>query len=324
FSPGEIEVDGNFLMESGTLVLEVDKQAASTHDTITAERVILRGGTLQIKAAPNHTPTGGITVDLFDTLSLDIASGFVIEIDPALGEASFNPLSGELTIAGSSPSVAVEQSYDQADPASDSPIYFTVVFSSPVTGFDSSDVTIGGTAGASTAEVTGTDGSYLVAVSGMTDSGTVTLSIAEDVVDGGNQASTSFDNEVTYIAPLAGFALWQNLNETEGGINQDHDGDGVPNGIEYFLGGATDTNGPTSLPSVSHDPDEISITWTKAEDYPGTYLSDFRVESSESLTGTWITELVGDTVSIDGNNVTYTFPRPHSTRRFVRLVVIGP
>ncbi|MFZ9937663.1 MAG: hypothetical protein ACO3JG_11500 [Luteolibacter sp.] len=324
FSPGEIEVDGNFLMESGTLVLEVDKQAPSTHDTITADRIILRGGTLQIKAAPNHTPTGGITVDLFDTLSLDIASGFVIEIDPALGEASFNPLSGELTIAGSSPSVAVEQSYDQADPASDSPIYFTVVFSSPVTGFDSSDVTIGGSAGATTAEVTGSAGSYLVAVSGMANSGTVALSIAGNVVEEGNQASTSFDNEVTYIAPFSGFALWQHLNETEGGIDQDHDGDGVPNGVEYFLGGATDTNGPTSLPSVTHDTEGISITWTHAADYSGSYPDDFRVESSDSLTGAWLTEPAGDAVIINGNKVTYTFPSPYEGRKFVRLVVTGP
>lgn len=324
FSPGEIAVDGNFLMEAGTLVMEVDSQGAITHDVISADQIRLLGGTLQINAAPNFTPSAGMTVDFFDTPSLDIAPDVVIEINPTLGEASFNPLSGELTIAGSAPSVAVEQSYDQADPASDSPIYFTVVFSSPVTGFDSSDVTIGGSAGATTAEVTGADGSYLVAVSGMSNSGTVTLSIAEDVVDGGNQASTSFDNEVTYIAPLAGFALWQHLNEAEGGIDQDHDGDGVTNGIEYFLGGASDTGGPTLLPTITRALDEISITWTKAADYPGIYPSDFRVESSESLTGTWITESVGDRVNLDDNHVTYTFPSPHSTRRFVRLVVTGP
>ena len=61
----------------------------------------------------------------------------------------------------------------QADPTNASPINFTVVFSESVTGFAAGDVTLSGTAGATTATVTGSGTTYNVAVSGMTSDGTV-------------------------------------------------------------------------------------------------------------------------------------------------------
>ncbi len=39
-------------------------------------------------------------------------------------------------------------------------------------------------------------------------------------------------------------------NGTEGGLNDDHDNDGVDKGVEFFLGGASDTTGFTPLPGV--------------------------------------------------------------------------
>jgi hypothetical protein len=88
-------------------------------------------------------------------------------------------------------------------------VEFTVVFSEPVTGFATGDVTLGGTAGATTAEVTEvspSDGTtYLVSVSGMTGDGTVVASIdaavAKDLAGNDNEASTSTDNTVTYTVP---------------------------------------------------------------------------------------------------------------------------
>ncbi len=107
-----------------------------------------------------------------------------------------------LTVAsGSKPSVTIDQAAGQLDPTNAATINFTVVFSDDVTGFDGSDVTLDGTAGATTALVTGGPSTYNVAVSGMTGDGTVTASIGADVVDGdGNYPSTSTDNEVTYDA----------------------------------------------------------------------------------------------------------------------------
>jgi hypothetical protein len=220
--------------------------------------------------------------------------------------------------------VTINQKDGQADPTTASPIEFTVVFSAPVTGFVTGDVTLGGTAGATSAEVTGSGTTYNVAVSGMTGNGTVTASIAADVVDDGNEASTSTDNEVSYTLPVTGFALWQQVNGTEGALNLDHDGDGVSNGVEYFLGGSANTTGPTALPAVTNTGGVVSITWTKAADYPGVYGTDFRVETSDTLAGSWTAETVGGTVAVSGNNVTYTFPAPLGARKFVRLAVTGP
>ena len=117
---------------------------------------------------------------------------------------------GDLKLArlvnDAAPSVTVNQAAGQADPTNASPIHFTVVFSEAVTGFGGEDVTVSGTAGATTATVTelapnnGT--TYDVAVSGMTSSGTVVASVAAGVVTdsggNGNTASTSTDNSVTW------------------------------------------------------------------------------------------------------------------------------
>ncbi|HQF70358.1 MAG TPA: Ig-like domain-containing protein, partial [Promineifilum sp.] len=114
------------------------------------------------------------------------------------------------------PTVTINQASGQADPTSASPIHFTVVFSEAVSGFATGDVTLSGTAGATTATVTQTapnDGTtYTVAVSGMTGSGTVIATVganvAQDAAGNGNTASTSTDNTVTYNAPAPAGALF--------------------------------------------------------------------------------------------------------------------
>lgn len=99
------------------------------------------------------------------------------------------------------PNVTINQAATQPDPTSASPINFTVVFDQPVTGFATGDVSLSGTAGATTGIVTGSGSTYNVAVSGMTASGTVIASIAagvaQDACSQPNNASTSTDNTVT-------------------------------------------------------------------------------------------------------------------------------
>ncbi|MDQ3248774.1 MAG: Ig-like domain-containing protein, partial [Chloroflexota bacterium] len=106
------------------------------------------------------------------------------------------------------PTVTINQAVGQTDPTLNIPINFTVVFNEPVSGFVSGDVSLSGTAGATTASVTesapnnGT--TYNVAVSGMTTNGTVIADIAasaaSDAGGNGNAASTSSDNTVTFVA----------------------------------------------------------------------------------------------------------------------------
>ena len=106
------------------------------------------------------------------------------------------------SIDATAPSVTINQASGQSDPTGFSPINFTAVFSEPVTGFTGGDISITGTAGATTAVVTGGPSTYNVAVSGMTANGTVSVSIAagvaSDALGNGNTASSSTDNTVTY------------------------------------------------------------------------------------------------------------------------------
>jgi len=98
--------------------------------------------------------------------------------------------------------VTINQAGGQADPTDGSIINFTVIFSESVSDFATGDVTLSGTAGATTATVTGSGTTYNVAVTGMTDSGTVIASIDVDKAIGAtsntNNASASTDNSVTY------------------------------------------------------------------------------------------------------------------------------
>lgn len=100
------------------------------------------------------------------------------------------------------PSVTINQAGAQVDPTGTSPINFTVVFSESVSNFATGDVTLSGTAGATTATVTGSGTTYNVAVSGMTTNGTVIASVnagvATDAAGNANTSGTSSDNQVTF------------------------------------------------------------------------------------------------------------------------------
>ena len=125
-------------------------------------------------------------------------------------------------------------------------------------------------------------------------------------------------------ATVAGpaYAAWQAANATVGGFAEDHDHDGVSNGVEYFLGGSSNTTGFTALPGVSNSAGVLSVTWTMGENYAGGYGTDFVVETSETLDGNWTPEILGNSVAITGNDVKYTFPA--GTGTFVRLKITGP
>ncbi len=128
-------------------------------------------------------------------------------------------------------------------------------------------------------------------------------------------------------APEDGFGAWQAANSTAGGLNDDHDNDGVDNGVEFFVGGASDTTGFTPLPEVVNTGGTLSVTWTKATSYGGTYGTDFWVETSATLSPPWTqeTEGVNVTITVDevnGDEVNYTFPA--GTKNFARLKVVGP
>jgi TM2 domain-containing membrane protein YozV len=159
-------------------------------------KVVTGSGTTYNVAVSGMTQSGTITATIPAGAAQDGA-----------GNASLASTSGDNNVTYNAPditppTVTINQASGQADSTSNSPINFTVVFSEAVTGFASSDVTLGGTAGATGKSVTGSGTTYNVAVSGMTQSGTVTASIpagaAQDSAGNANLVSTSSDNSVTY------------------------------------------------------------------------------------------------------------------------------
>ncbi|MCW1885251.1 autotransporter-associated beta strand repeat-containing protein [Luteolibacter flavescens] len=119
-------------------------------------------------------------------------------------------------------------------------------------------------------------------------------------------------------APVSGFASWATANGVTGDMNADSDHDGVPNGIEYFMG--TTGTGFTALPALDGN---RTITWAKGAAYAGTYgeNADYVIQTSGDLS-TWTPVPVGN-VTITGTGVSFTLPAG-SGKAFVRLKVMGP
>ena len=136
-----------------------------------------------------------------------VAFGSVIPITSDSGDLFVADVSESWLVDTTAPTVTIEQAAGQADPTSAAQVRFTIVFSEPVRSFATGDLTIAGTAGATTVTLAKTPGQpvYTATVSGMARSGTVIISLpANKVTDeqgNPNPASTSVDNTVTYNAP---------------------------------------------------------------------------------------------------------------------------
>ena len=158
-------------------------------------------GTTRTVTASTGTGDGTLGLNLADNDTITDAAG-----NPLGGTGAGNGnFTGQVyAIDKTAPTVTIDQATGQEDPTNASPINFTVVFSEPVTGFTAGDLILSGSAGATTALVTGGGMTYNVAVSGMTSDGTVNATIgsaaASDAAGNGNAASTSTDHTVTYDA----------------------------------------------------------------------------------------------------------------------------
>jgi hypothetical protein len=99
-------------------------------------------------------------------------------------------------------------------------------------------------------------------------------------------------------------------------MQMDHDHDGVPNGIEYFMG----LNGTAFTANPTMNAARL-ISWPKGAGYTGVYGTDYVVQTSTDL-AFWSDVLVGDVV-IDGDSVDFTVPNG-APKKFTRLKVTGP
>ena len=111
-----------------------------------------------------------------------IAAGVAHRRSPATPTRASTTTDNTVTFDATAPTVTINQAAGQADPTNASPINFTVVFSEPVTGFATGDVTLGGTAGGDDGRRRDRAGTtYNVAVTGMTTHGTVIATVAAGV-----------------------------------------------------------------------------------------------------------------------------------------------
>ena len=121
---------------------------------------------------------------------------------------------------------------------------------------------------------------------------------------------------LTVVVAGANYQSWADLWVDGQAANLDFDNDGMPNGVEYFMGNTT--AGFTANPPIGAD---RMVSWPKGADYTGAYGTDYRLETSTDL-GSWTPVPQGD-VTIDADSVDYTLPLDGPSK-FVRLVVTGP
>jgi fibronectin-binding autotransporter adhesin len=121
---------------------------------------------------------------------------------------------------------------------------------------------------------------------------------------------------LTATVEAGGYTTWA-ANVDNQGPELDYDGDGVANGVEYFLNAPA---GFTALPTLDAT---NSITWTNGGNIPASaYGSQFVIQTSGNLAA-WTDVLVGDLAANTdgpGGSLTYTLTGP--APRFVRLKVM--
>ena len=190
--------------------------------------------------------------------------------ETSFGTSTFNEVGFQIDTT--KPDVTINQAGTQNDPTAASPINFTVVFSESVTGFTDSDVTLSGTAGATTAVVTGSGTTYNVAVSGMTSDGTVIASVpagaAQDTATNTNNASTSTDHTVTYdtTGPVTSSTAVNQTPTSSAPTVTATETDALSNvsAAEYFIdaAGANGTGTAMSASDASFDSGTENVTAT--------------------------------------------------------------
>jgi hypothetical protein len=194
---------------------DVNLSASTAGGTLTA--AVSGSGTIYSVSVSGMTSPGGVVVTIPGGAAVDLA-----------GNASGASTSTDNVVAfnNTAPTVTINQATGQAESVSDGPVMFTVVFSKSVTGFGPSSISLAGSTvdGNLNVDVTGSDTTYTVTVTGMEGTGLVMASIPAGVVADllGNQnvASTSSDRVVRFddVPPAATIDQAANQVEPTGGL----------------------------------------------------------------------------------------------------------
>jgi uncharacterized delta-60 repeat protein len=126
----------------------------------------------------------------------------------------------------------------------------------------------------------------------------------------GDGGSSIIEQTTSYTSALSNYAAWTTANASGQAAHHDHDLDGMPNGVEYFMGASG--NGFTTNPTLINS----TVTWPKSPNYIGT----FAVQTSSNLVN-W-TDVTDDSTQVTTNLDFVIWSRPASPEdRFVRLIV---
>jgi hypothetical protein len=136
-------------------------------------------------------------------------------------------------------------------------------------------------------------------------------------------------------APVAAspYATWASTHAPSGGPADDFDGDGVPNAIEFILGGGKDSHDLNKLPVVATDGPEMTFTFIRDQasavpsvevtikvgtdpgNWPGSYAAPDAATAGPPVAVVKNTPAGFDTVTL-------TLPRASDVRKFARLEVL--
>jgi hypothetical protein len=137
-----------------------------------------------------------------------------------------------------------------------------------------------------------------------------------------------------------GYAAWAATNAPTGGPNDDYDGDGVSNGVEYVLGGDKDSNDIGKLPKSSSEGGDMLFTFVRHQDSIdgstvvsievstdlanwGNAPSPFAVPDSEATANPGVS-VVKNAPAGGFDTVTLRIPRAPDAGKFARLKVTVP
>ncbi len=229
---------------------------------------VYNGGTGTLNAQSNYwgaaNGPGPVGPGSGDKVSTNVDfSGFLGS--PATGCAAPSP---------TFPTVTINKAGSQSDPATSSPINFTVVFSEAVTGFDGSDLDFSGstTGGTLVGTVTGGSTTYNVAVSGMSHSGLVIAKVkvgaAQSLATSNpSAASTSTGNSVQFnIVPNKVFVT---PNAPQGWYYYDDITNMLITGYDFVYGPSTP---PLPYGSARIQTDDVGKKALATQAYGGTRL----------------------------------------------------
>ena len=144
------------------------------------------------------------------------------------------------------------------------------------------------------------------------------------------------ENSDTELRLTFTYAAWASTNAPTGNPDDDYDGDGVSNALEFVLGGLASTNDLDRLPEIATSGGDMTFTFVRDQSCVGvptavtievgTDLSDWSMNFPvpDADTGGVVNPGVTVVAGADTDTVTFTVPLAPDTKKFARLKVVIP